>query len=476
MEQKKYDIFISYSRADVDIVRSLVGDIHARTNARCWVDWKGIESGEQFVDVIINAIDKVDTVLFVLSDKSMSSKYVKKEITYARNTGKKIIPVVIDGNKLRGWFLFEFGQTDYIDINSRLQYDKLIGELLSRYGKPVDKDVEKEEKENSNDEAHGDDKSHEQNAGKEKNKELDKAGTHGSNKKYVYWLLASVLPVSFFFFFGYLIWSLLPGEWDIWGLFGKGRINETLLVHNMAETHAGHAYVDLGLPSGTKWATCNMGLAKEPQDAGKYYSWGEAYAKSSYSDRNSATLGVSINSISNDSELDVATQKWGAGWRIPTKEEFEELFDSNNCHYSWEDGGCVITSKKNGKSIFLPACGYRNTKSTIGDGSSGYYWTATPYDDDFQQCAYCLTVSGEGHRIDYSERYKGLSVRPVWGETVNLQEDLNATEYEVPFTPVLLYADSLSGNPNIYNLQGERIPNIVESGTYIIGGKKVLVK
>ena len=134
MEQNKYDIFVSYSRADIDIVQNLVAEIHDRTNARCWVDWEGIENGEEFVDVIIKAIDEVDTVLFILSDNSISSAYVKKEILYARNVGKKIYPVVVDGNALRGWFLFEFGPTDYTDIESLFQYEKLFHNLEKRFG------------------------------------------------------------------------------------------------------------------------------------------------------------------------------------------------------------------------------------------------------------------------------------------------------------------------------------------------------
>ena len=134
MENKKYDIFVSYSRADMDVVRRLVGDIHEKTNARCWVDWNGIESGDQFVDVIINAIDRVDTVLFILSDNSMASEFARREIDYARNTGKKIVPVVVDGGKLRGWFLFFFGSVDYIDIKVPMQYDKLLRNIASWYG------------------------------------------------------------------------------------------------------------------------------------------------------------------------------------------------------------------------------------------------------------------------------------------------------------------------------------------------------
>lgn len=134
MENKKYDIFVSYSRADVDVVTRLVGDIQDKTNARCWVDWNGVESGDKFVDVIINAIDRVDTVLFILSDNSMASEFARREIDYARNTGKKIIPVVVDGGKLRGWFLFFFGSVDYIDIKVPLQYDKLLRNIGDWYG------------------------------------------------------------------------------------------------------------------------------------------------------------------------------------------------------------------------------------------------------------------------------------------------------------------------------------------------------
>ena len=137
IKSNRFDIFVSYSRADIDIVRKLVDDIHAKSKARCWVDWNGIESGDQFVDVIINAIDKVDTVLFILSDNSMSSEFARREIDYARNTGKKIVPVVVDGGKLRGWFLFFFGSVDYIDIKVPMQYDKLLRNIGDWYGANV---------------------------------------------------------------------------------------------------------------------------------------------------------------------------------------------------------------------------------------------------------------------------------------------------------------------------------------------------
>lgn len=144
-KMKKYDIFVSYSRADVEIVTKIVNDIHAQTNAKCWIDWKGVESGDEFVDVIINAIDSVDTVLFMLSESAMKSAYVKKEIDYARNTGKKIIPIVLDGGKLRGWFLFQFGNVNYTDINKPLERNQLFDNLKKWYGESKDGKTQKVE-------------------------------------------------------------------------------------------------------------------------------------------------------------------------------------------------------------------------------------------------------------------------------------------------------------------------------------------
>lgn len=122
---KKYDVFISYSRNDLDIVETFVKDIEKNVGVRCWIDWTGIESGEEFEEVIVNAINSVDVVLFFLSEHSLKSHYAKLEVNYANNIGKKIVPIVVDGGALRGWFLFKFGVVDYIDINNARQVDKL---------------------------------------------------------------------------------------------------------------------------------------------------------------------------------------------------------------------------------------------------------------------------------------------------------------------------------------------------------------
>ena len=126
---EKYDIFISYSREDLHQVEPFVKMIEQKANVKCWIDWTGIESGSQFEDVIVRAIDSVDVVLFFISENSINSHYAKLEINYAYNVKKKVVPVILDGGNLRGWFLFKFGAVDFIDIRSQRQCDKLIQNL-----------------------------------------------------------------------------------------------------------------------------------------------------------------------------------------------------------------------------------------------------------------------------------------------------------------------------------------------------------
>ncbi len=134
MTTMKYDVFISYSRKDLQEIESFVKDIERRANIKCWIDWTGIESGSQFEDVIVRAIDSVDIVLFFISENSINSDYAKKEINYAYNTKKRVVPIVLDGGTLRGWFLFKFGVIDYIDIHQPRQCDKLVRDLQAWCG------------------------------------------------------------------------------------------------------------------------------------------------------------------------------------------------------------------------------------------------------------------------------------------------------------------------------------------------------
>ena len=130
----KNPIFISYSRKDKEIVFPLVKQIESQLKTKCWIDWDGIQSGDEFRDNIIQAIDKSEVVLFMLSDNSEKSSFIKKEIDYAKNIEKRIIPIIVDGGKLRGWFLFEFGNIDYIDVSNHDHLQKLFRDLKQMLG------------------------------------------------------------------------------------------------------------------------------------------------------------------------------------------------------------------------------------------------------------------------------------------------------------------------------------------------------
>lgn len=174
----------------------------------------------------------------------------------------------------------------------------------------------------------------------------------------------------------------------------------------------GYDYVDLGLPSGLKWATCNVG-ASSPSEYGNYYAWGEVEPKSSYEGGNNVTNGKEIGDISGNPQYDAARANWGGTWRMPTKIEFEELID--NCTWRWMGKlgykGYMVTGP-NGNSIFLPAAGYRYGTSLYYAGSYGYYWSSTPF-ESYTQLAYRLYFNSDFHDTNWSGRYYGRSVRPV---------------------------------------------------------------
>lgn len=136
----KYDLFISYSRKDFEEVSALIENIKAALpGISYWFDIDGIESGDEFEDKIISAIDNSSYVLFALSENSIGSQWTKDEVMYAKNTDKKVIPVLLKGAQMKGWFLFKFGRVDCIDSTNQLQMDKLLHNLATWTGKPLSK-------------------------------------------------------------------------------------------------------------------------------------------------------------------------------------------------------------------------------------------------------------------------------------------------------------------------------------------------
>ncbi len=199
----------------------------------------------------------------------------------------------------------------------------------------------------------------------------------------------------------------------------------------------GHNWVDLGLPSGTLWATTNIG-AKAPEDYGSYFAWGETqpqfdtvYSWSSYKYCNGSntTLTKYCNNTSygyngfTDTLTcllpvdDAATANWGDGWRVPTRTELMEL--KENCTVTWLSRNGFygrLFKGTNGNSIFLPAAGQSRGGSFYGGDSSGYYWSSS-IDTVKPDNAWFLNFHS-GHCDMYdSYRYYGLSVRPVCSET-----------------------------------------------------------
>ena len=134
----KYDLFISYSRKDFEEVSALIEKIKAALpGISYWFDINGIESGDEFEDKIISAIDNSSYVLFALSENSIGSQWTKDEVMYAKNTDKRVIPVLLKGAQMKGWFLFKFGRVDCIDSTNQLQMDKLIHNLANWTDRPI---------------------------------------------------------------------------------------------------------------------------------------------------------------------------------------------------------------------------------------------------------------------------------------------------------------------------------------------------
>ena len=202
----------------------------------------------------------------------------------------------------------------------------------------------------------------------------------------------------------------------------------------------GHAWVDLGLPSGTKWATMNVGASK-PEDYGDYYAWGETTTKTSYTLDNYKWNGLTtdeliargvVNKVTASSYLltasyDVATIKWGSVWRMPTHSEITELEKYTKITASTQNGvdGFLLTSINNNNSIFLPATGHMNENGLQNGRSSGsdpWYrttcWSSelNQYYDEKSIALWIDNGSSYGMKnINYTgaNRYYGSPIRPV---------------------------------------------------------------
>lgn len=198
--------------------------------------------------------------------------------------------------------------------------------------------------------------------------------------------------------------------------------NKSAINYSVSGTVDGYEYVDLGLPSGLKWAASNIG-AKVPVEYGEYLACGEVGPKDRYDEDNSFISSLSIEELKSKSIInedgnltalyDAAAINWSENWRLPTVAEFEELI--NNCVWS-EITLCGVKgyrfeSKKIGNNnwIFLPLAGdfYRNSIDYAG--SRGSYWSSTM--SGFN--AYYLYLGSNSAFTERAIRFVGCTVRPV---------------------------------------------------------------
>ena len=197
-----------------------------------------------------------------------------------------------------------------------------------------------------------------------------------------------------------------------------------------------YEYVDLGLPSGLLWATCNVG-ADSPEKFGDYFAWGETQPKETYrwdtyqhgglttlikycNDANFGYNGFTDNLTILLPEDDAATANWGNDWRMPTEEEWKELYENTTSQWTTLNGenGRLFTAE-NGNSLFLPAAGSYDDMGLYYTNSRGHYWSSSLSSSKPSQACMSDFYSSEGSLYTSKYRYVGLSVRPVRSSSQN---------------------------------------------------------
>ena len=244
--------------------------------------------------------------------------------------------------------------------------------------------------------------------------------------------------------------------------------------------HNGHEYVDLGLPSGTLWATCNVG-ANKPEEYGDYFAWGETESKSTYNDFTykwfayeiigtyrrfyatkyctNETYGIVDNKTTLELSDDAAHANWGGNWRMPTAIEQNELY--SECTSNWTTHNGVNGYKfvgSNGNSIFLPAAGYCSSIDEIQKlGEEGQYWSSS-LDTTMSKFAYLFCCDSNSIRYkSVGFRVIGESIRPVCTQNSMSQREMyiwqngGKTTFVVADVDSVTFSDSNLTNPTTPN-------------------------
>ena len=243
--------------------------------------------------------------------------------------------------------------------------------------------------------------------------------------------------------------------------------------------------VDLGLPSGLKWASCNIGAIK-PEEYGDYYAWGETETKendcletykwgsgsnliSFIKYNTNSQYGTMDNKTILDPDDDVAYEKLGGKWRMPSYTEWTEL--STKCSWTQTTQNGVYGKKvtgPNGNSIFLPAAGCQIGTNLKDVGSNGFYLSSS-LDTDNPYLAWFVTFSTYVNRYFFTRGY-GLSVRPVYGDVVSVQSvslnttSLSLTEGETQTLTATVSPSNATNNYVLWSSSNTSVATVSSSG------------
>ena len=210
-------------------------------------------------------------------------------------------------------------------------------------------------------------------------------------------------------------------------------IYEFLLKSKTAASTQDLDYIDLGLPSGLLWASCNIG-AKEPTDCGDYFMWGSTepntndkcnWAHAPFNNGYALYNAKYFESIKNKvcpngilaPEYDAATAILGDEWRLPTADEFKELIDNTNHEWieNYKDSkinGMIFTTKTNDAELFIPASGLRGESITVNKGQCGYLWSSSLFTSSKDYARYFI-FNDSYCSMRYGKHYYGFCLRAV---------------------------------------------------------------
>lgn len=344
----KYDVFISYSRKDQNTI-NLFCKRFDDLGIKYWIDKTGISGGNNFRTVIIDAIEDSKCVVYFSSKKANESRWTAKEIIYAIDNNKTIIPVKLDNSAFNKDVQFELGRIDTIDYSdaSEEAKEKVVRSICEELG------IEYKEPENP----------------PPPRKTLRRRNA-------IYAAIALCLTAII----GILAYR----------------------CNNSSDND--FEYVDLGLESGTLWANMNLG-AHKITDYGNLYRWGETapeldYSKYTYPRKPFSSI------VATKYDAAFVTDKES---HLPTIAQYKELIEGCTWQSVSIEGILCLkgTSKKNKKNIYFPATGYSKGKEREYEGKYGYYWTGEKENGNAQAFIF------DEMRVEKATMYYGRAIRAV---------------------------------------------------------------